>query len=125
MGRWGKASAQNFSNLLLNTLTEGAVTTKPGAYSSISQPSSSAVARTLECLVGVPFKAASCGREEVQVQINIQKAREYLEGGNQASPRTSTNTNHSAIAAVKGNSSEDLNRQEQCVGILLSDINKG
>ncbi len=51
--------------------------------------SASAVARTLEYLVGVPFQAASSGREEKQVQSNTQKAREYLEGGYQVSPKSS------------------------------------
>ncbi len=39
--------------------------------------------------VGVPFKAASSRREEKQVRINIQKAREYLEVGNQVSRKSS------------------------------------
>ncbi len=47
-----------------------------------SRPSPSAVARTLEYLVGVPSLAASSRREEKQVRINIQKVHEYLEGGN-------------------------------------------
>ncbi len=46
-------------------------------------PSPPAVAHTLEYLVGVPSKAASFGREEKQVLINIQKALEHLEDGNQ------------------------------------------
>ncbi len=53
------------------------------------RPFPSAVARTLEYLVGVPSKAASSGREEKQILINIQKALEYLEGGNQVSPKSS------------------------------------
>ncbi len=48
-----------------------------------------AVARTLEYLVGVPSLAASSGWEEKQVRINIQKALEYLEGGNEVIPKTS------------------------------------
>ncbi len=43
----------------------------------------------LEYLVGVPSWAASSRREEKQVRINIQKALEYLEGGNQVSPKSS------------------------------------
>ncbi len=46
-----------------------------------SRPSPSAVARTLKYIEGVPSKAASSGRKEKQVRINIQKALEYLEGG--------------------------------------------
>ncbi len=38
-GGWVKTSVQTFSNSFLKTLTEGAVTTEAGAYSSISQPS--------------------------------------------------------------------------------------
>ncbi len=53
------------------------------------RPSPSAVARTLKYLVGVPSEAASSRREEKQVRINIQKAREYLEGGNRVSPKSS------------------------------------
>ncbi len=44
---------------------------------------------TLEYLVSVLSKAASSARNEKQVRINIQKAREYLEGGNQVSPKSS------------------------------------
>ncbi len=46
------------------------------------RPSPSTVACTLVYFVGVPSSAASSGREEKQVWINIQKVREYLEGGN-------------------------------------------
>ncbi len=42
----------------------------------------------MEYLEG-PSYAASNGRKEKQVQINIQKALEYLEGGNQVSPKSS------------------------------------
>ncbi len=45
------------------------------------------MARTLEYLVEVPSEAASSGKEEKQVRINTQKAREYREGGNQISPK--------------------------------------
>ncbi len=45
----------------------------------ICRPSPSAVARTLEYLVGVPSKAASSRREKKQVWISTQKARGYLE----------------------------------------------
>ncbi len=50
-------------------------------------PSASAVASTLACLVGVPFQAASSKKEEKQVRINIQRAREYIKSGNQVSRR--------------------------------------
>ncbi len=53
------------------------------------RPSPSAVACILECLVGVPFWAASSRREEKQVRINIQKSREYLEGGYQVNTKSS------------------------------------
>ncbi len=52
-------------------------------------PSPSAVARTLEYLKGVPSYAASSGRKEKQVRINIQKALEYFEGGNEVIPKSS------------------------------------
>ncbi len=45
------------------------------------------VARISEHLVGLPSKAAPSGREEKQAWINIQKEHEYLEGGNQVSPK--------------------------------------
>ncbi len=53
------------------------------------QPSPSTVDLTLVDLVWVPSKATSSGREENQVRINIQKALEYLKGGNQVSPKSS------------------------------------
>ncbi len=56
--------------------------------SSISQPSPSAVAPTLEYLAGVPSKAASSGRENKQVRIYIQETREYPECGIQISPKS-------------------------------------
>ncbi len=52
-------------------------------------PSASAVATILKCLVGVPFQAASSKKEEKQVWSNYQKAREYIEGGNQVSSKSS------------------------------------
>ncbi len=48
-------------------------------------PSLSAVARTLKYVVGMP---ALSRREEKQVRINTQKAREYLEGGHQVNPKS-------------------------------------
>ncbi len=53
------------------------------------RPSPSAVARTLEYLAGVPSLATSSGRKEKQARINIHKALEYLEGGNQVIPKSS------------------------------------
>ncbi len=56
-GRWGKTSAQTFSNRFLKTLIEGAVTTEAGSLSQHHQqgrPSPSAVALTFEYLVDVP-----------------------------------------------------------------------
>ncbi len=47
-----------------------------------------AVACILEYPVGVPSKAAASSREKKQVRINIQKAREYIKGGNQVSPKS-------------------------------------
>ncbi len=43
----------------------------------------------MEYLEGVPSYAASSGRKEKQVRINIQNALEYPEGGNQVSPKSS------------------------------------
>ncbi len=54
-----------------------------------SRPSSSAVARTLEYLVGLLSRAASSGRKKEQVRIHIRKTREYLECSNQVSPQSS------------------------------------
>ncbi len=48
----GKTSVQSFTNSFLKIFTEGAVT---------------AVARTLEYLVGVPSKAATSGREKTSL----------------------------------------------------------
>ncbi len=53
------------------------------------RPSPSALARTLEYLEGVSSQAASSRGEEKQVRINIQKALEYLEGGNEVIPKSS------------------------------------
>ncbi len=53
------------------------------------RPPPSAVARTLEYLVGAFSQATSSGSEKKQVRINIQKTREYIEGGNQVSPKFS------------------------------------
>ncbi len=47
-----------------------------------SSPCPPAVARTLEYLEVVPFKAATSGREKTQVQVIIQETRDYLECGN-------------------------------------------
>ncbi len=57
---------------LSSTLTDGAVTTETGAYTSISQPSPPAAALTSEYLGGVLSKPVSSGREENQDRIHIQ-----------------------------------------------------
>ncbi len=101
MGRWvfsqrGKTSVQAFSNLLLNILTEGAVTTEAGSFfqyfttlTEKGRPSPSAVARTLEYLVGVPSKVVLSGRSKNQVRINIQVTCEYLTYGYQVGSKSS------------------------------------
>ncbi len=61
VNQWGKASAQTFSNFFFKILTRGAVMTKAG---SLFQRSPSAVARTLEYIVGISSKAVSIGREK-------------------------------------------------------------
>ncbi len=65
-GRWGKISAQTFSNLFFKTLAEGAVTTEAGSLFQYfhsphrkCRPSPSAVARTLE---GCPLRPRQAGR---------------------------------------------------------------
>ncbi len=89
LGEMGKDFCPNFAQPFLETVDRGSG--NDGSRELIPvfhnphrkcRPSPSAVARTLEYLVGVPCKAASSRREEKQVRINIQKAREYLEGGN-------------------------------------------
>ncbi len=69
MGGWGNASAQNLSKFFLKILTKGAASTEAGglAHTLISQPSLKrptiypmTVIRTLEYLVGIPSKDASC-----------------------------------------------------------------
>ncbi len=52
------------------------------------RPSPSKVLLTLEYLEGVPSWATSSGRKEKLVRINIQKAPECLEGGNQVRPKS-------------------------------------
>ncbi len=47
------------------------------------------VFRTLKYLIGTPFLTAWSGREKKQVRISIQKAHEYLKGGNQVSQKLS------------------------------------
>ncbi len=42
----------------------------------------------MEYLEGMPSMAASSGRKEKQVRINIKKALECLKGGNQISPKS-------------------------------------
>ncbi len=53
------------------------------------RPSLSVVARTLEYLLWQPTKASSSGRQKKQIRIHIQKVRQYLECGNQISPKSS------------------------------------
>ncbi len=69
--RCGKTSVQTFSNLFLETFTEGAVTLKARrlfqyvtTLTENSVPYPSAVARTLECLSRGLSLAASSRREE-------------------------------------------------------------
>ncbi len=50
----------------------------------------------MEYLVGV-----SSRREEKQVRINIHKARKYLEGGNQVSPKSSPLLNRLVVLPVR------------------------
>ncbi len=52
------------------------------------RPSPSAVARTLQYLVGVPTKATTSGREEKQARMKIQEIREYLECGSRAGTKS-------------------------------------
>ncbi len=73
IGEMGKTSVLTFSNLFWKISTEGAVT---------------AVAGSLEYLVGVSSKAATSGREKKQVRINIQRVLEYLEVGNEVIPKS-------------------------------------
>ncbi len=89
-GRWGKTSVQTFSNRFLKTLTEGAVTTKAGSlfqyFTTLTENANPLLRRWLapcSTLKGCPL------RKEKQIRINIQKALEYLEGGNQVSPKLS------------------------------------
>ncbi len=63
-------------------LTEGAVTTETGNlfqyFTSLSEKA--------DPLVGVPSKATTSGEGGIQVRINIQETREYLERGDQIDP---------------------------------------
>ncbi len=95
-GRCGKTSVQTFSNIFLETFTERDAALKAGSLfqyvttlTENSVPYPSAVARTLECLARGLSLAASSRREENIVRINIQKAREYLEGGYPVSSKSS------------------------------------
>ncbi len=95
-GRCEKTSVQTFSSIFLETFTEGAVTLKAGSLfqyvttlTENSVPYPSAVARTLECLSRGLSLAASSRRDENLDRINIQKAREYLEGGYPVSSKSS------------------------------------
>ncbi len=94
LGRRGKTSVQTSSNIFLKALTEGAVTTEDVAYSSILQLSFKmpTVSFGGGSPLGVPCMGAPLGlieREKKQVRINIQKALEYLEGGNEVIPKSS------------------------------------
>ncbi len=89
-GRWRKTSVQTFSNLFLKTLTQGAVTTEAGSlfqyFTTLSFVGGSHL--------GVSYSGALLSRaewegEKKRVRIIIQKTREYLEGGNQVSPKPS------------------------------------
>ncbi len=64
MGEMGKIFVQTFSNLFLKTLTEGAVTTEAGAYSSISLPTPKIATFSFGggSHLGVPCKGAPLGR---------------------------------------------------------------
>ncbi len=75
----GKTSVKTFSSLI-------PISHNPRRK---CRSSPSAVARTLKYLVEVLSWAASSRREEKQVRINFQKAREYLEGGNEVIPKLS------------------------------------
>ncbi len=67
----------------------------PGAYFDISQPTPKMPTLSFDSDShrGEPCKNAVLGRierrKEKQVRINIQKALEYVEGGNSVSPKSS------------------------------------
>ncbi len=86
----GETSVLTFSSPFMRTLTEGAVTTEGGSlfqyFTTLAENVDPFLRRWLapwSTFKGCPL------REEKQVRINAQKALEYLEGGNQVSPKSS------------------------------------
>ncbi len=86
-GIWGKTPVQTLSNLFLKILIDGAVNLEAGSLFQYSKTLTET--RTLKYLVGMLPYAASSGREKKHVWIHIQKALEYLEGGNEVIPKSS------------------------------------
>ncbi len=88
--QWGKTSVQISSNLFLKILREaGSLFQYFTTLTEKGRPSPSAVARTLEYLVGVPSKVVLSGRSKNQVRINIQVTRKYLTYGYQVGSKSS------------------------------------
>ncbi len=76
-GDFGKISVGTFSNPFLKILTEGVVSTEAGS-----------LFQYFTNLTENVYNTPSAGWRK-KVRINIQKAREYLEGGNQVSSKSS------------------------------------
>ncbi len=78
MGRWGKTPVQTFSNLLLKTLTEGAVTTEAGSlfqyFTTLTENADPLLRRWLG---GVRFRGALLGRFEQEGRIGVTNAQAF------------------------------------------------
>ncbi len=87
-GRWVKTSPNFLQPLLENIDRRSCNDARRELIPAFHNPhrkcrlSPSAVARTLEYLEGVPSQAASSGRKEEQVRINIQNPQFNLPSGN-------------------------------------------
>ncbi len=93
MGEMGKNFCPNFLQPFLEIIdgrgcADGSQELIPISYNlrRKARPSPSAAVLTMEYLVRVSSRAASSVREKKQSLFHVQKAREYLECGNQVSP---------------------------------------
>ncbi len=94
-GDFGKISVGTFSNPFLKILTEGLVSTEVRSlfqyFTNLTENDYPLLRRWLapwSTLKGCPLRPRRAGWRKL-VCINIQKAREYLEGGNQVSSKSS------------------------------------
>ncbi len=91
MGEIGKDLSPNF----LQPCLEGAVTTETGSlfqyFTTLTEKADPLLPRWLvpwSIWEGGPLRPRRVGGRKKLVHIHVQKTREYLEGGNQVSPKS-------------------------------------